>query len=205
MRILPHYPHIPATVDGFSLHWQDRLELDDSDRSSSDVCALSAALVARNKRRTNESARIRHACRQMNGRRGCGWPARGPLAPDEATRCSERSISPLCYWPARLRVVPGANRCERFARPARPGLASSSSRPSTKTGVPFTITCLMLSGLRAGSRFEARCQWCLAEPATAGYCPRLRAAFADPRRLLGAERPRHSCAVARRECRSMMS
>lgn len=59
--------------------------------------------------------------------------------------------------------------------------------------------------LRAGSRFEARCQWCLAEPARAGCCPRLRAAFACPRRRLGAERLCHSCVMARRECRSMTS
>lgn len=59
--------------------------------------------------------------------------------------------------------------------------------------------------LRAASRFEVRCRWCLAEPAKAGCCRGLRAAFAYPRPELGTAHPCHSCAMARRECRLMTS
>ena len=59
--------------------------------------------------------------------------------------------------------------------------------------------------LRVGSRYAAPCQWCLAEPARAACCLSLRAAFAYPRRELGAEHLCHSCGMARRGCRSMIS
>lgn len=66
------------------------------------------------------------------------------------------------------------------------------------------VECVWRS-LRAGSRFEARCQWCLAGPARAGYCPLLRAAFAYRRRELGTAHLCHSCVMVRRGCRSMIS
>jgi len=59
--------------------------------------------------------------------------------------------------------------------------------------------------LRAASRFEVRCQWCLAEPAKAECCRGLRAAFAYPRRELGTAHLCHSCVMARQEYRLMIS
>lgn len=59
--------------------------------------------------------------------------------------------------------------------------------------------------LRAASRFEARCQWCLAELARAACCLSLRAAFAYPRRRLGTERLCRSSVMAPRGSRSMIS